>query len=147
MGRAAARDVLISLSAVERRLLVSSINGITVIDDSYNISFESAKNAFEYARSLAGRKVLITGGIVEQGRQSDVVNEAFGELIAKNFEVAVIAKNQFYKAIDRGIKKANSKTQIFFSQSPSKTPLLLSTIIKTGDVVLVQNELPETYWH
>ncbi len=141
------KNTVRQLMPVDRRLVVSSQNGVTIIDDSYNISFDSAKNAFEFLKSFKGRKVLVSGGIVEQGKNATVVNQEFGQMVSRFFDIAIIAKNNFYKAVTTGIKESKNKTQIFTSDKPDKTPLLLTEILRKGDVVLVQNELPEVYWH
>lgn len=143
----AMRKVIRKLTNINQRLKVIRQDGITVIDDSYNISFDSAKNAFIFMESFTGRKVLVTGGVVEQGKESENANELFGTMIAKTMDIVIIASNRFSEPIARGISKTNKKTHITFSQHPSQTPILLAGILKNGDVVLVQNELPEVYWH
>lgn len=141
------RKVVKTLTNVNQRLNVIRHDGITVIDDSYNISFESAKNAFAFMETFGGRKVLVSGGVVEQGKESDSANKEFGVMIAKTMDIVVLAKNNFSAAIANGIANTSRSTQVVYSNHPSQTPILLAGILKNGDVVLVQNELPEVYWH
>ena len=138
---------LAGLIPLERRLTIKSENGITFIDDSYNISFESAKNALDFLEKQVGRKIVITGGIVEQGKKSEEVNRNYGKLISKCADVAIVAKNIFHKWIQEEIKSRNPQVKVIVSENPSETPKILGRILKRGDVLLIQNELPETYWH
>lgn len=150
-GLGVKRDEIIKrltrLTPLERRLTIKSENGITFIDDSYNISFESAKNAVDFLGKQKGRKIIITGGIVEQGKMSEAVNRNYGKLISKCADVVIVAKNIFYKWIKEEIESKNTQAKVIVSDNPSKTPQILRRILKKGDVLLIQNELPEIYWH
>lgn len=138
---------LTELIPLERRLTVKSENGITFIDDSYNISFESAKNALDYLQKQEGRKIIITGGIVEQGKKSEEVNRKYGKLISKRADVAIVAENIFNKWIKEEIESENPRVKVIVSKNPSETPKILGRILNRGDILLIQNELPEIYWH
>lgn len=145
--REAVKNVLRDLLPVDRRLVVTTQNGITIVDDSYNISMDSAKNAFDFLKSFKGRKVLVTGGIVEQGKNSKEINEEFGEIAGRLFDVIIIAENNFHRFIVGGIRRSKSKARVIYSKSPDMTPILLSEILNKDDTILIQNELPEVYWH
>ncbi len=147
IGDSVIKRVIPQLAPLPQRLAVTVQNGITIIDDSYNISLESASNALDFVRSHKGRKILITGGIVDQGEKSEEVNKKFGTMAAKIFDVILVAKNNYFNAVTEGINDAKTETKIIESASPAHTTSLLSQILKNGDVVLVQNELPEVYWH
>ncbi len=139
-------DRVKSLAAVQRRMKISHNNDVTIIDDSYNISPESTAAALDHLSTYKNRKVVVTGGIVDQGDNQAEANIAFGERLADVADVIVIADNILAKYIQQGIKKSGKKVEIHISEHPSKTPDILKDILKSGDVVLVQNELPDTYW-
>jgi|SRR3989344_1103688 len=140
------KDTIERLTPYEARLKIFNKNGINIIDDSYNISFESAVNALDYLKSLKGRKILVTGGIVEQGEKANEVNRIFAQKISKTADIAVVAKNNFYDLISTTIRE-NPDVEVVPSHNPRATPQILARILKPGDNVLVQNELPELYWH
>lgn len=147
ISKSAIETILPTLAPLPQRLTTTIRNGITIIDDSYNISLESASNAFDFVRSHKGRKVLVAGGIVDQGEKSEEENKKFGTMAAKIFDVVLVAENNYFGAVTEGIKEAKTETEIINSSNPMLTTSLLSGLLKKGDVVLVQNELPEVYWH
>lgn len=142
------REKLSTLRPLERRLSMQEVNGVLVIDDSYNINPRSAEAALRYLATFRNRrKILVTGGIVDQGEQSVSVNEAYGQQIAATADVVVIAENVFARFLKQGLARAKRKIEVWLSPHPKKTPEILQSLIRNGDVVLVQNELPDLYWH
>ena len=64
---------------VEHRLqLLSYGNGITVIDDAFNSNPSGAEAALEALGQFEGRRIVVTPGMVELGREQDRFNEEFG---------------------------------------------------------------------
>lgn len=135
------------LQTTERRMDITVQNEITLVDDSYNINPESAKAALNYIGSLPGRKIVVTGGIVDQGDRWWKENTKFADLISQIADVAIVANNIFAPVISNTIKNHNQKCEVLISPHPKETPQLLKSLLKKGDVVLIQNELPDTYWH
>ncbi len=138
--------VVQNIEPLERRMEEQVQGDIKIIDDTYNINPDSAKSALEYLKKQKGRKVLVTGGIVDQGDFEESSNVEFGRQIAAVADVVIIAKNTLHRFIKRGIKESGFKILVYESSSPEKTPELLGRILKSRDVVLIQNELPDTYW-
>ncbi|MFA6082012.1 MAG: Mur ligase family protein [Patescibacteria group bacterium] len=135
------------LHPVERRMDVTEQNGITIIDDTYNINPESAKAALSYLETLKGRKIIVTGGIVDQGQSSDNANIVFADQISQVCEIAIIAQTIYAPLIIDTIKDRNKLCRVIESPHPSRTPSILKEILQSGDNVLLQNELPDLYWH
>jgi UDP-N-acetylmuramoyl-tripeptide--D-alanyl-D-alanine ligase len=134
------------LQTTERRMDVTIQNEITIIDDSYNINPDSAKDALDYISSLKGRKIVVTGGIVDQGDNWWKENSKFADLISQVADIAIVANNIFAPVISTTIKNHNKKCEVIISSHPTNTTQILKNLLKSGDVVLIQNELPDTYW-
>ncbi len=137
---------LAELTPVEQRLNIMHRNGITIIDDSYNISPESASKALRHLDTHPGRHIIVTGGIVDQGLNAARANEAFGEQLGHVADVVVLASNHLAPHVKKGIISKSDKVQIIESTHPTKTPEILARTLIKGDVVLIQNELPDLYW-
>ena len=133
-------------SLPERRMKEEMHGEIKVIDDTYNINPDSAKAALEYLDSHKGRKIIVTGGIVDQGENEKNANIALGEQIAEVADIVIIAKNILFDYVKTGVLRKNTKTQILESDLPSETPDILGKVLKQGDTVLIQNELQDNYW-
>jgi UDP-N-acetylmuramoyl-tripeptide--D-alanyl-D-alanine ligase len=135
------------MQTTERRMDVTIQNEITIIDDSYNINPQSAKDAFEYIMSLKGRKIVVTGGIVDQGDNWWKENSKFADLISQVADIVIVANNIFAPVISNTIKNHNKKCEVIISAHPTNTTQILKNLLKSGDIVLIQNELPDTYWN
>lgn len=134
------------LESVDRRLKVTKQGSITILDDSYNISPESAGAALDYLKTLKGRKVVVTGGIVDQGDNENTANETFGRKLAEVADVVIVAQNRLALAVTHGIHAGSKNVQVLPSISPDMTPEILRSVLKPEDCVLIQNELPDLYW-
>lgn len=140
-------ETLTKLELPERRLKLRKSGSFSIIDDSYNINPDSADSALSYLSTFEGRKIIITGGIVDQGKHFAQRNVEFGEKIAKIADIVVIAKNNFSNLVKKGVGQIKSKIKIIESPDPKETPKILRSILQPNDTILIQNELPDLYWH
>ncbi len=140
------RNQLTKLEPTDRRLKMTKRGDITIIDDSYNISPDSALEALRVLDKYRGRRVLVTGGIVDQGADEAHANVVFGQQIAKVADVAIVAQNILAPHVEKGLRDVKETINLIKSSHPDKTPAILQRTLKPGDTVLIQNELPDTYW-
>ncbi|MDE7078940.1 MAG: UDP-N-acetylmuramoyl-tripeptide--D-alanyl-D-alanine ligase [Clostridia bacterium] len=134
------------LTPVEHRLQTIDLpTGITIIDDSYNSNEEGAKLAIETLKLFKGRKIVATQGLVEMGSEQDKANFELGEHIAKVADVAILI----------GVNKENIRLgmlaegycdkNIYLVSHLDGAKELFSAMLKKGDVLLLQNDLPDNY--
>lgn len=138
--------LLDSLSSETRRFNIARNNEITIIDDSYNINPDSARAGVEFLIKQPGRKIIVTGGIVDQGENEEDANFEYGKLLGQHIDIIIIANNILIDLINGGIQSVNPDAKVIISSSPSETPAIIRQTIKAGDTILIQNELPDTYW-
>lgn len=134
------------LLPVEHRLEVCRLkSGITVIDDSYNSNFEGAKLAVETLKMFKGRKIVATQGLVELGREQIKLNFELGESIAETADVAIlIGVNR--EDIRLGmLAKGFCDKNIYTVEKLDNAKELFSKMLTAGDVLLIQNDLPDNY--
>lgn len=89
-------------------------DNITLIDDSYNASYDSVKLALEYMRNFDENKIAVLGDILELGKESKRVHKKIGKLITDNNvnELVTIGKHSKYiarVAKRNGFKRKNLK--------------------------------------
>ncbi len=131
------------LQSIPHRLeLVPTTNGVTVIDDSYNCNIDGAKFALETIGLFEGRHIVMTQGIVEQGELEMESNKKLGLLISESAELAiVIGKNTNY--IMEGLQAGGMDyDNILIFQSLQEAQNNLPKILQSGDVLLIQNDIP-----
>ncbi len=63
---------------------VIKLDGLTLIEDCYNASYDSVKAALKVLKSVAkGRTVAVLGDILEQGKYSQKIHSDIGTLVSK----------------------------------------------------------------
>ncbi|WP_205617964.1 UDP-N-acetylmuramoyl-tripeptide--D-alanyl-D-alanine ligase [Caldisalinibacter kiritimatiensis] len=130
-----------------RLQLINPGTGVIVIDDSFNSNPISSKAALDVVSQFKeGRKIVITPGMVELGEQEEEANEQFGRNIAKVCDYAILVGKNRTKPIYRGIlDEGFNKDNIFVVSTLDQATNKLQQIVKPKDVVLFENDLPDTY--
>jgi len=115
-------------------------NGITVIKDYYNASYESIKPGLEYLMTLSGgRKIAVLGDIRELGDFAKELHEKVGkEVVKQHIDILVTvgedAKNIAAKAIESGMKRDN----VYVCDHNNEAANILRNISKKGDKILIK---------
>jgi UDP-N-acetylmuramoyl-tripeptide--D-alanyl-D-alanine ligase len=145
-------DIVAALEVVEppaHRLaaIVNRSTGVVVIDDAYNSNPEGARNALDVlAEHDASRRVLVTPGMVELGAEQDVANVELGRHAARVCDVVLLVGEAQTKAVERGLLEGGlAGDRIVVVHDIEEATRELARIVDAGDVVLFENDLPDTY--
>ena len=139
------------LKPVEHRLELKQMNGITVIDDAFNSNPEGARSAIDLLAAFpTGRKFVITPGMIELGEDEEMENRRFGEYIAeKGIDVAILVGPDRVRPIQAGIGGGGATspggTEVVVVRSLFEANDEMARRAQAGDVVLYENDLPDTY--
>lgn len=136
------------IESVEHRLqLIDPGTGVIVIDDAFNSNPDGAKAALDVLDSFKeNRKIIVTPGMVELGEIEEKENEKFGENIAKVCDIAILVGKKRTTPIYNGLKrKTFNESNLYVVNSLDEASELMKTLTKVGDVVLFENDLPDTY--
>lgn len=141
------KDGIASIAPVEHRLsIVKGVNNITILDDGYNSNIVGCRRALEVLSMFEGRKIVLTPGIVELGKKQSDINTEFGELIAKNADLAIIVNLENQKALLKGLEQGGMKPEnIFVVTNLNDAKKVMSEHLKEGDALLIENDLPDNY--
>lgn len=125
----------------KRRMEVSkNAKGATIINDSYNASYESVKAALEYIHSIpANKRIAVLGDVLELGEFSKQMHEQMGEEVVNNQIDIVVTVGQeatymAEKCKEMGMNEAN----VYHFDTNQEAVTLLQSIIEKDDVVLVK---------
>lgn len=123
------------------------LNDAWVIDDTYNGNIEGIRAGTELLAALpAKRKLYVTPGLVDQGRETENVHRQMGELIAAaNPNVVVLMQNSVTKFIRSGLEAGKFKNELRLESNPLNFYTNLNHFVAAGDVVLMQNDWPDNY--
>lgn len=137
-------DAIRTLRPVEHRLQLLDAGGqITVIDDSFNASTAGTRAALEVLRDFPGRKVIITPGLIELGESQDAENKAFGEAMASVADIVILVAGNAEKMAE-GLKNAGFQMEhCYCTDSLREAMEVHKRIVRQGDVVLFENDLPD----
>ena len=132
---------------VEHRLeLISGGAGVTIIDDAFNANPVGAQAALRVLKNFPGRRIIITPGMVELGGEEAAFNRAFGEQMADSADVAIlVGKKHTQPIVDGLLAKGFPQEKIHVVSSLNESTKVLHAMMRAGDVVLYENDLPDNY--
>jgi len=136
------------LAAPEHRLqLLNGAGGVTVIDDAYNSNPEGAAQALDVLRQFTtGQRVLVTPGLVELGPLQEEANKTFGRQAAAVCDHVILVGPAQTRPIRAGLDEAGfAPGRITPVNTLQEAAGVLQRILKPGDVVLFENDLPDQY--
>lgn len=139
-----------ALEPVEHRLqLIAGTGGVTVIDDAYNSNPAGAAAALEvladFDEADARRIIVVTPGMVELGELQAEENEKFGRHAAAVADFLIVVGHVNRAAIVAGASGPNATAEVITTDTLEEATEHLKTLLRPGDVVLFENDLPDTY--
>lgn len=137
-----------AIEQVEHRLNIKRTpGGITIIDDAFNSNPQGSKMALDVlAMMTAGKRIIITPGMIELGDLQHKANEEFGRNIARCADVAIIVGQYNREAILAGIAGGPIKEEnVHIVDTFNEAQAILGRIAAAGDTVLYENDLPDTF--
>jgi UDP-N-acetylmuramoyl-tripeptide--D-alanyl-D-alanine ligase len=132
-----------NVHALENRSnVVTATSGVEVIDDTFNANPASASSALKVlaALPLSGRRVVVTPGLVELGREQYGENLALARKVAFNHAELVIVNRTNAVPLTLGF---DGPVRRFNTRDEAVT--WVRSALVTGDGVLYLNDLPDHY--
>jgi UDP-N-acetylmuramoyl-tripeptide--D-alanyl-D-alanine ligase len=131
------------LTSVPNRMVVATApSGVMVIDDTFNANPSSAESALRTLRALpiSGRRVLVTPGIIEMGREQYQANLAIA-FMARSLGMELVAVGRTNElALAEGFDKPPRRFD-----TRDEAVAWVRTSLRPGDGVLYLNDLPDHY--
>ncbi len=141
-------EALAEAEPVPHRLqLIKGSGGVTIIDDAYNSNPKGAQAALQVLADMpGGKKMLITPGMVELGVQEYEQNKQFGMAAAAACDIVILVGQKRTKPIAEGLKEAGFPDKnLTVVASLNEATAHLHKIVRSDDVVLFENDLPDNY--
>lgn len=136
------------IDQVEHRLSVKRVpGGMTIIDDAFNSNPEGSRMALEVlGRMTGGKRIVVTPGMIELGDRQFAANEALGRHAAANADVAIVVGKYNREALLAGLAAGPiAADSIYAVDTFTQAQEVLRTIGRSGDIVLYENDLPDTF--
>lgn len=131
----------------EHRMEPRQLYGAWIIDDAYNGNIEGMKAGLALLKALpAKRRIYVTPGLVDQGAETERVHRELGQAIAKAApDKVILMKNSVTKFIQQGLAHANYSGNLQIEPDPLAYYNGLDQHVAAGDVVMLQNDWPDSY--
>ena len=131
--------------AFEHRMELRRVGGAYVIDDAYNGNLQGIKAGLSLLSDLpAKRKIYVTPGLVDQGKDTAKIHNEIGKLILDaNPDKVVLIKNSVTDDILAGMKGYSG--EVIIETNPLPFYLNLDKFLATDDLLLMQNDWPDNY--
>ena len=137
-----------NIEPVEHRLELKKQGEIYVIDDAFNSNPVGARNAVEILSQFSsGRRIIITPGMIELGEVQDEKNRTFGQQIGRaNLDLVILVGKNQTRPIREGIEKTDLPSdRVKVAGSLFEANEIMQEFVQPGDVVLYENDLPDSF--
>lgn len=129
------------LAPTPHRLEYLYANGIHILDDGYNSNEVGIRYATEVIDSFDGRKVAVSQGIAEGGKERKRLNFSVGKTLSEHVDVIILCGAN-RRLIKKGIgKNYVGKTYVYRTLATAQKRF--GKILKKGDLLFLQNDLPD----
>ena len=116
------------------------------IKDMIGEGFMDQSTLYRILDLFETKKIVITPGLVELGKEEFNSNFEFGKQMAKVCDYVIINGVVNYEALSAGLEFGGfDKSKILRAGSIKQSIEVLGTIATSGDVVLFENDLPDNY--
>lgn len=133
------------LEYIPHRLQLLTANGAYILDDGYNASEQSAKEAVAALKRFDGKKIIVTPGIVETGVLEEKINGKLGERLV-GLDRVILVGDTLVGAVKNGYLSAGGDSEkLTVVPSLDDAKELLRSELLAGDCVLFLNDLPDIY--
>lgn len=113
---------------------------ITIINDSYNASYDSMKASLEYLAEIkGGRKIAVLGDMLELGEFSIQLHKRVGEEVVKNNIDYLITIGELAEEIAKAAKEKTSNIKgIYEFKQKEEAIIFLKEFMQQGDRILLK---------
>lgn len=137
-----------SMKQVEHRLELKTINGIRFIDDAFNANPSGSAMALDVLSMMPGKRVIVTPGMIDLGKEQDAINHHFGELMKDKADVVVLVGAVQTKPIYEGLASSGfDMHNVVVMNTEKEAFAYLWQNCTKEDTVLLENDLPDAFNH
>lgn len=134
------QDGLSRFKNVDMRQSIHYLNGVTLIDDSYNANPDSMKSALKVLPQVAksGRKIAVLADMLELGEMAQQLHFEVGIFAAQLGIDILVTVGELAKFISDGAISFNKNIVSYSFFSNNDAFECLKNLIRTGDSILVK---------
>ena len=137
-----------NIKQVEHRLQIKNINGYTFIDNAFNSNPVGCKRSLDVLSLMNGKRVIVTPGLVDLGKEEDNANYEFGKYMNTRADFAILVGEKNTKSIYNGLKDGDfdmNNVKVVNSEKEAFSFVYANFTVK--DTILLENDLPDAFLH
>ena len=133
-------DGLYSTEPAHGRMeVITTKNGITIIDDTYNANPLSMEASLKTLANMKGRKIAVLADMLELGDRAQIAHKKVGNLVQNMGIDFLFVTGNFSKDSIKGATDAGMTTnKIYAAKDKDGLIEILNSIIRNGDNILVK---------
>lgn len=120
-----------------RSNVIQSENQV-IIDDCYNANPISMRAAIDLLTIANGRKVAILGDMFELGKDENILHNEIGRYASTRLDLLICVGELSYHMYEGALENSNTNTNILYFKTRDELINQLSSIIRSGDTILVK---------
>lgn len=130
--------VLNNLKLEPNRMEIIKKNDFTIINDTYNSSYDSIYYALEVLNSFKGRKIAVLGDVLELGEFSKKIHEDIGALVSSKNPDILITVGDASSYINEKALSLGYSNKLYHFKSNNEAITCINSIKEKGDTILVK---------
>jgi UDP-N-acetylmuramoyl-tripeptide--D-alanyl-D-alanine ligase len=133
-----------TLKSPAKRFELKRINKTTIVDNTYNSNPVSFIQTIESAKSVKGKKALITPGLAELGKEEINIHAKLAKQTNSFDQIILVGKNKRTKAFYSNLN--NKKLAKFIPDTRESYQNSVNELInKKYNWIFLENDLPQNY--
>ena len=139
---------VLNIKQVEHRLEIKKINGYTFIDNAFNSNPVGCKRSLDVLSLMSGKRVIVTPGLVDLGKEENDDNYAFGSYMKDRADYVILVGEKNTEYIYKGLKESGyNMDNVFVVYSEKEAFNKVYTNFTINDTILLENDLPDAFLH
>ena len=142
------KDGVSRIKQVEHRLEVKNINGYTFIDNAFNSNPVGCKRSLDVLSMMSGKRVIVTPGLIDLGKEENDDNYAFGEYMKDRADYVLLVGEKNTAYIYNGLKDSGfNMDNVYIVNSEKEAFSEVYKRFSKKDTILLENDLPDAFLH
>lgn len=131
---------LLKYKGLSMRQQIIHINGVNIIDDSYNASPDSVKSSVSVLRTLhiSGKNIVVMSDMLELGERSEEIHYELGKYMAVEGIDVLITVGDLAKSIYRGANDSSIAIKTIHCKDNDDAFKQVMSLVERGDKILVK---------
>ena len=139
VGRDEMAEGLSHFAPMKNRMEPLRVEGITLLDDTYNANPDSMEAALKTLSEMPGRSIAVLGDMLALGDMARNMHRRVGEVVSRLGIAKVILYGEFREDVREGAVEGGMDVEsAYIVESKDDAVEILREIVSEGDVVLVK---------